>query len=402
MRDVVIVGGGPAGLASAVALREVGMDVVLLERAREPVDKACGEGILPRGVAWLKEHRVRSLLTPDESTRLTGIAYSNEDGIRAYAPLPAPGGLGVRRTVLERALLTRAQLLGVEVRHSLATGYTIDGGGVLVEHAGGTVRAGMLVAADGLHSGLRAAAGLGAPRTHRRRFGLRRHFGCLPWSDAVEVHFARGAEAYVTPIGARAVNVALLFEAWRSYGARNFDELLSSFPALAARLAGAEPVSPPRGAGPFFADVRGRVADRLALVGDAAGYVDAITGDGLSVAFSCASALADVAPHALTGGASRAALSEYDRRARSSFRTYAFWAQLMCQLVERPWLRQLAVGTLARHPHLFAGLIWLATRPTSSGVAPRSQVRSPFPISALARDQRRPTKPDGRADARST
>ncbi|MCC5691560.1 hypothetical protein, partial [Klebsiella pneumoniae] len=143
----------------------------------------------------------------------------------------------------------------------------------------------MLVAADGLHSPLRRAAGLDVESAGPRRFGLRQHFRVAPWGARVEVHFAGGVEAYVTPAGAQRVGVAFLWEDGAVERVR-FDALLARFPALAERLAGAAPDSAPRGAGPLLRRVRGRVADRFALVGDAAGYVDAVTGEGLSLAFA--------------------------------------------------------------------------------------------------------------------
>jgi flavin-dependent dehydrogenase len=366
MRDVIIVGGGPAGLASALALCAAGLDVLVLERGHEPIDKPCGEGVLPTGLDWLERQGVRALLPPGGSARFAGIAYLNEDGTRAFAELPAPGGLGVRRSALARALATRARAFGVELCDGCAvTGCTSDASGVTVTHASGRVRARMLVAADGLHSQIRATAGLAAPAPHRRRFGLRRHFACVPWSRAVEIYFGGAAEAYVTPVGPAEVNVALLYQPART-AAHGFDELLLGFPALAARLGDAAPTSAVRGAGPFFTPVRTRVADRLALIGDAAGYVDAITGDGLSLAFTCASALAEVLPGALAHGAGRAELAPYDSRARAAFRRYAFWAQLLTGLAAHPRLRARAVALLARHPSRFAALVRWAVGPSAA------------------------------------
>ncbi|MEE8116983.1 MAG: hypothetical protein V3T28_07750, partial [Gemmatimonadales bacterium] len=115
----------------------------------------------------------------------------------------------------------------------------------------------------------------------------------------VEVHLADGAEAYVTPVAPDVVGVALLFEAPLRGGSgdsgdTSFEQLLARFPAIEQRLASGAPLDRPRGAGPLRQPVRGRVAGRVVLVGDAAGYLDALTGQGLELAFGAAAALVDV------------------------------------------------------------------------------------------------------------
>lgn len=141
------------------------------------------------------------------------------------------------------------------------------------------------MAADGLHSPLRARLGLELPGRGPRRYGLRRHYPVPPWTDFVEVHWAADGEAYVTPVGDGLVGVAVL-----SSRRRGYPEHLADFPDLAERLR-APAVTPVRGAGPLRQRVRTRVAGRVLLVGDAAGYVDALTGEGVSLALSSARVL---------------------------------------------------------------------------------------------------------------
>jgi flavin-dependent dehydrogenase len=346
VRDLVIVGGGPAGLAAAIAAARQGLSVTVLERRHFPVDKACGEGILPGGVAHLAELGV----TLEPSFVLEGIRYLQEDGTSAHAPLPPPHGLGVRRTVLSRVLYERARALGAEVRqHSPELRYQIEPDQVRVEYAGGIIDAQLLIAADGLHSPIRHAAGLDRPSFRRKRFGVRRHFTCAPWSHEVEVHFARGVEAYVTPVAADCVGVALLSE-------RDIRFDLAAFPALRQRLGETPPASEIRGRGPLAQGSRARTADRLVLIGDAAGYVDAITGEGLSLAFTCALGLADILPAALAQGATRASLAAYERLYARAFRRYAWWARSLVEIAAHPAARRRIVRSLARHPRTFARL----------------------------------------------
>jgi flavin-dependent dehydrogenase len=228
---------------------------------------------------------------------------------------------------------------------------------VIVRHEGGRLDARLLVVADGLHSKLRHAAGLdgGAPR--RRRFGLRRHYALSPWSSLVEVYFGRGAEAYVTPVGPDRVDVALLHERGGPDGALSFDELLARFPELKDRLSAGAPLSSVRGAGPLAHVCRAQAADRVVLIGDAAGYVDAISGEGLSLAFVCAESLAKILPGALARGASRLALEPYEREFRRAYRRYALISRTLVGLARRPPLRRRIVRVLGRYPRTFDWIV---------------------------------------------
>jgi flavin-dependent dehydrogenase len=279
--DILVAGGGPAGLATAIHAALAGMEAVVVEPRAAPVDKACGEGIMPTGVAAL-----RSLGVSVSGRDLRGIRYL--DGHRsAEATFRGRPGLGVRRTELHAALHRRAIDLGVrivpgkvgEVRQSTGS----------VTAAGLTAR--WLVAADGLHSPLRSALGLDLPVREPRRYGLRRHYRIAPWTDFVEVHWSGRGEAYVTPLGDDLVGVAVL-----SHDRRPYDEHLAAFPALAPVLL-APRAGTVRGAGPLRRRARSRRAGRVLLVGDAAGYVDALTGEGIALALATAAAAVDSLRH---------------------------------------------------------------------------------------------------------
>lgn len=355
LRDALVVGGGPAGLAFAAAAAGRGLSVTVLERAALPVDKACGEGILPAGVRALDALGVRPLLGPEDASPLREIRWSEPDGGGVALRLPAPGGLGVRRTALSAALAARARAAGAELREEEAVDHRRGPGEVRVLTREGELRARVLVAADGLGSPIRRREGLERPsRRGPGRYGLRRHLAVAPWSDAVEVHFASGVEAYVTPSGRGRLGVAFLFE--RGPPAR-FDALLARFPALAARLEGAPFASDARGAGPFARSARARVADRLVLLGDAAGYLDAVTGEGLSLAFACALGLAELLPDALARGATAAALRPYERLWASHYRPYAAWTRLVLALARRPALRRRVLSLAGRRPGPFEALV---------------------------------------------
>jgi menaquinone-9 beta-reductase len=358
--DLAIVGGGPAGLATAIGAAARGLSSVVIERRPGLVDKACGEGLLPSGLGHLEALGVTAHLDPAGFSRIEGIRYLQEDGTTAEARLPGAGGLGIRRTALSEAMQARARHVGVELRAPCTLlGHARGPRGVRLETSEGPIEASLLVAADGLRSPIRRAAGLDGPPRALRRLGLRQHFRMEPWSTFVEVYFSEGLEAYVTPAGPGRVGVAFLWQEGSVSGPATIASFTGRFPALRERLEGAPADSRPRGAGPLFQVALGAVGDRLALVGDAAGYIDALTGEGLSVAFAGADALCSRLPAALARGASRDALVPYEQAWRGIYRHYALVARAMLALAGRPSLRRAVVRLLARSPGLFrAGLGW--------------------------------------------
>jgi flavin-dependent dehydrogenase len=295
--DLLVAGAGPAGAATAIRAALAGLEVVVVEPRQPPIDKACGEGIAHSAVDYLGRLGVSLQGRP-----FYGIRYLDSSHC-VDARFAAGPGLGVRRTVLQQALVDRLAALGVPV----VTGRV----GAITQNQTSVTAAGLtaryLAAADGLHSpirrqlGLASVAGEGRPgvrpgvrlgsgelrlgtRETRRgagesRRGLRRHFRVSPWSELVEVYWSGLGEAYVTPVAEDLVGVAVLTAARGS-----FDSHLEAFPALKRRLAGASEATAVLGAGPLRQRVQARVSGRVLLVGDAAGYVDALTGEGIAVA----------------------------------------------------------------------------------------------------------------------
>ena len=397
MFDLAICGGGPAGLATAIAARQAGLSALVLERAGQAPDKACGEGLMPHGLRALGALGALSRLDPAACSPFRGIRYLLGDGRSVEGRFRHGDGLGVRRTALSAALESRARELGVELRRATVESFvqSEDGVELLATSAAAPAEriwARLLVGADGLQSKVRRLAGLEAPAKGPRRFGLRRHFHCAPWSELVEVHWGDGVECYVTPAGAGRVNVAFLWDdGLRGAGPENapgeapegvpekpgFEALLARFPAVAERLGGAAAESESRGSGPLLRPVKARIGQRVALVGDAAGYIDAITGQGLSLALGSAIALVGAldtgpaprrlpAPEAgppparsLDVTALPAALLRYHRSQRGPWLRYALPARGLLLLAGRPRLRRAALGLLSRSPRLFTTLLGL-------------------------------------------
>ncbi len=244
---------------------------------------------------------------------------------------------------------------------------------MLAETDVGPVRARFLAAADGLHSRMRSIAGLQATPSRPRRFGIRQHFRVKPWCRFVEVHFTDGVEAYVTPVGPGRVGVAFLWDdaSVAQHGA-SIDKLFERFPSISVRLAGAEVDSRPRGAGPMARTARSRIADRFALVGDAAGYIDAITGEGLSLALVSALTLGRILPAALELGGSRETLLAYQRESAHQFRRYAFVTKIMLAFARRPALHGPVIAMLAGHPQMFSAILHFAVGSRSARELPEN------------------------------
>jgi flavin-dependent dehydrogenase len=338
--DVLVIGGGPAGLAAALAARQAGLDVVLVDRAQPPIDKACGEGLMPDALAALQ--RIGVDLGSTQSAAFRGIRFL-DDKLEAEASFP-PGsfGLGIRRTELHRILVDRAEeagvvgLWGMPIEGLDSTGVTIGGR---------TISSRWIVGADGFHSRVRQWAGL-APAVWNgvRRIGLRQHHRIRPWTDFVEVYWRKDCQAYVTPVGANEVCVAVV-----STKESRASDLSEMFPALANRLCGAELVGPTRGAISMSARLRSVVSGRIALVGDASGSVDAVTGEGLGLAFRQAHCLAT----ALAAGD----LKMYDTSHRRIGRMPRLMARSLLLLDSNDSLRRIVFRRLAAYPRLFSSLL---------------------------------------------
>jgi flavin-dependent dehydrogenase len=346
--DVVVVGGGPAGLAAAIVAALRGVAVLVLEQRAFPPDKACGEGLLPPAVCALERLGVLTEIPHADRRPFAGIRFIQEDGVGAALPLPG-GGLGVRRTVLVEAMARRATRLGVVIADRTPVRAVERGGsGALVRTAHGDVRTRLVVAADGLHSPLRREARLTLRPGRRRRFALRQHFALRPWSDDVEVYVDALGEAVVTPVSDHTVNVNFVWEQ-DLVEHPTLATLCARFPTLEARLAGAPPASTIRGAGPMARYASRRTCHRLALIGDAGGFVDSIAADGLSMAFNSALALGETLPGILARDATVASLAPYERAARRLFRNYQLVTNGLLWIARHPTLRRRLVRYLSQH-----------------------------------------------------
>lgn len=343
MRDLLIAGGGPVGLAVALQAARAGLDVAVCEPRTTPIDKACGEGLMPGAVTELG----RLGIHPD-GVELRGIRYRDavDPGTCAQTPFRAGLGLGVRRTTLHAALADAVSAAGVPIEQRAVQSVEQRAQHVLVDGQ----QARYLVAADGLHSPVRRMLGLAGRPTTRRRFGLRCHVQQAPWTSYVEVHWAAGAEAYVTPVAEDLIGVAVL-----TVPGVSFAEALSAFPLLRDRLTGRR--TKVRGAGPLHQRVSARRAGRVLLTGDAAGYVDALTGEGLAVGLAQAR-VAAAAVRADRPG-------DYAQQARWLGLRHELLTRALLEATARPVVRRGLVPWAARAPWVFSRAVDQLARPVT-------------------------------------
>jgi flavin-dependent dehydrogenase len=340
--DVLIAGGGPAGLAAAIALRQRGADVLVVDGQQPPIDKACGEGLMPDSLQ--ARARLGVELDARHGAEFAGILFADE-GAQVSAVFPhglgRGMGLGVRRTALHQGLLERATALGV--RTAWKTPVILDGQTVRVGGMAYNYR--WLIGADGQTSRIRSWAGLEKASIRSRRFGFREHFRITPWSSFVEIHWSALGQAYVTPTGADEICVSAMT---REPGVR-LEQIVASLPSLRDKLAGAAATSRERGAVTLTRSLHRVTRGNIALIGDASGSVDSITGEGLALGFRQAMLLAE----SLETGS----LDWYEARHSSTLRLPQRMAAAMLLLDRFPALRWRAIPALAARPELFRSLL---------------------------------------------
>ena len=341
MVDICVVGGGPTGLAAAIMAKLAGFSVCLFEPKEGIIDKACGEGLMPTAIAILEDIGVY----PEYSHSFVGIRYLNQkkfvDGEFQEGP-----GRGVRRLALHEALLRRVQELDIECIPQRVSRLEAQDDHVIVADR----KARFVFVADGLQSSLRKKLGLELPRKRRKRMGVRRHFQIKPWSPYVEVYWGDQAECYVTPVADDQVGVAILYyQDHAPKGANKFEQFLAQFPELEEKVRAATHASHARGAGPFEQRLSSPQKGRIMLIGDAAGYLDPITGEGIRLGLGAA----EKALELIQSGK----WDQYHKEHWKLLRKYWILTDGLLRLRQVFFLRKLMVPFLRFFPGLFSRIV---------------------------------------------
>lgn len=346
--DVFVIGGGPAGLAAAIAARRRGFHVIVADGNKPPIDKPCGEGLMPDSIAALQQLGVE--ITPGDGYPLQGIKFLEKEK-SATACFPTGRGVGLRRPILHKKMLDRAAALGVHfLWETPIAGIQSDG----VNVAGGDfVQANWIIGADGGQSRVRQWAGLESSNKQGSRLAWRAHFVVAPWSEYVEIHWAEKAQAYVTPVSANEVCVVMVSRNEN----RDIRVALNEFPELASRLRCERLSRPARGTMTTMHRLKRVCRGNIALIGDASGSVDAITGEGLSLSFHQAVALAEAME--------KNCLDLYQKAHRQFAWRPTFMARLLLSLDGRTRLRRRTLTVFGNNPEVFARLISIHVGETS-------------------------------------
>jgi len=337
--DVLILGGGPAGLAAAIALRQKEIDCHVVEAMEPAIDKGCAEGLMPDALAALRELGLN--IGEQQGHRFRGIRFNNHQH-HVHADFSSGVGIGVRRTQLHALIADRARNAGVPVSWNSRV-RLLDDRSALVN--GRKVSFRYLIGADGQTSGVRKWARLGQVQKESIRFGFRRHYKIVPWSEYVEVYWGSTGQVYVTPVAADSVCVVFIT---RNPGLAQGD-FLKAFPAVADIIEGVPAMSTLRGGISANRKLRRVASDSVALIGDASGSPDAITGEGLAVSFRQAVSLAN----AIQLGN----LELYNREHRNIGRLPHFMSWLMLSMDRWPSFQSRAMKMLSAHPDYFQQLL---------------------------------------------
>lgn len=367
--DVLVLGAGPAGSASAALLARTGLRVLAVDRDTFPREKACSEYLSPEAVRVLERLGVARALeaagaAPLQGTVVTASRGATLEGHFARAtPAPArPTGLAVARRLLDAALVDAARQAGATVRERTTVAALLEedgrvAGAIVREAGGGTraLRARLVIGADGLRS-LAARRIGGVRRQWPRRVAFVAHVAGVPGLAAsAQMHV--GADGYVglNPLGGGVANVALVTRAARARAAAGdatgfFLRELERFPGVRGRVRRDAIVREVLVTGPFGVRARRVVTDGALLVGDAADFFDPFTGEGICAALRGAELVEQVVPAALaaSAGPDARALAPYAAARRRAFAGKWAVERLIGWAMEWPALFDHAVGRIGR------------------------------------------------------
>jgi flavin-dependent dehydrogenase len=373
--EVLVVGGGPAGTSTAVALAREGVDVVLVDRARFPRPKPCAEYLSPEASRILDAMGALAEVEATGAAQLAGVVVRAPNGATIHGEFLAahgytpfrPRGLSVRREVLDKVLVDRARAAGVCVREGVrVTGLepradSTHAVALATSDGPESIEARLVIGADGLHSVVARRLSLTRVARWPRRLALVTHYlGVHGIGELAEMHVEPDGFVGIADVGHGLTTVALVVPADRarevSAGKEEFlERWLRARPHLASRFALATRATPVRATGPFASRSRRAHAPGALLVGDAADFFDPFTGEGIFAALrggELAAAAALESIRSPTAGRSARALASYDAARRKAFGGKWIVERVVAAVVANPWLINRAAATLSRRRDL--------------------------------------------------
>jgi flavin-dependent dehydrogenase len=381
--DVIVVGAGVAGASSAILLGREGYRVLLLDRAVFPRHKTCGEGIMPEGVRILDTLGVLPAVLERGGALASGLRFRSQAGVWAQADFPPMSGeraysLVVRRYELDHILVQRARSMpSVTVREGFAVLEALYDGGSIQGVAGHpvdqkgrreTLRAPLTLAADGMRSQFHNRYGITRTVRPRQRWGISGHLsGVEDLRPYIEVLYQGEYEVYLAPLGGDLALVAILLEkkamaAFRGELATAYHQFLKADSALGPRIEKSEVVPPIGARGPLGFTVEPVYLPGLLLVGDSAGFIDPITGEGMTLALKCVKAAVPVVRRAFeTGDFGHKVLGQYATDRARAIEDVAKLTQLMLEVSRSNLLASRAIRRLSKDEKLFQKLMGIVT-----------------------------------------
>jgi 2-polyprenyl-6-methoxyphenol hydroxylase-like FAD-dependent oxidoreductase len=381
--DIVIVGAGIAGSSSAIALAPDGYRILLLDQALFPRDKPCGEGIMPQGVQILAELALLPEILARGGAKVRGMRYWNRQGVLAQSDFPPTAGgtsfgLVMRRYQLDNLLLERAaSFTNVTVRQGFCVTDVVqeDGG---VKGVGGhaidspnqreVFHAPLTIGTDGRYSVFHAACGLTKTDLRRRRFGVTGHLqGVEGAGSYVEVLPCPGGEIYVAPCAEGITLVAILLEArampfFKGDLAGRYGSFLHDIKGFRERITKSELVPPVAAVGPLGFTIEPCYRPGLLLIGDSAGFLDPITGEGMTLALKSVKAVVPLIKEAFAVGSFDVELGQRYARDRFQVIEDVFrFTQLLLNLSQYRFIADRAIRRLSHDHRLFQKLLGVVT-----------------------------------------
>lgn len=391
--DVIVVGAGPAGSVLALQLARAGLKILLLDGSKFPREKVCGEGMMPQGVQILRDLGLVNG-TLEDGYKFYGIRYTVPGGPRASAYFPKSEtlpeyGVAMRRFSLDEALLGACQAhVDIEVRLRCfvdGLGYG-DDGKVEVRGPNLTERASFLVGADGARSTVRRLAGLDWSKSGTQRWAVRAHFEHKERSvqkSQVEVILAGEREMYLTPLSDYETGVIMTLGQDQLNGVQGrprpaiLETLSGSGDGFCQELSQSTLISRVQAIGPLGVPAKSSFGRRLILVGDAAGALDPITGEGLSISLKSSLLAAQTIISVFESGDFGAKpLKAYHRSRLKSIRELSLLTRLVLWLSQHPKVAHKIIANLGEQPQTFSKLLGIAAGSYGvSSLTPRDACR---------------------------